>query len=57
MDILITNDSSAGAIAFSGFTAAANNVGDLLDTVNGHKFKISITRINGTSTYFVKALQ
>jgi hypothetical protein len=55
VDILITNGASASAITFSGFTVG--NVGDFFTTVNGHKFIVSIRRINGTSTYVVKALQ
>jgi hypothetical protein len=56
IDILITNGSGAGAIAFAGFTTGAV-VGDALDTVVGHKFVVSIRRINSTATYAVKALQ
>ena len=56
VDILVTNDATAGAITFSGFTVGAN-VGDSLTTTNGHKFIISIRRINSVSTYIVKALQ
>lgn len=55
MDILITNTASAGAVAFSGFTVGA--AGDAFTTTNGHKFIVSIRRINGTPTYVVKALQ
>ncbi len=54
--ILVTNDGSAGTITFSGFTVGSNT-GDTLDTTNGHKFLISILRINGTATYSVTALQ
>jgi len=57
IDILITNGASAGTISFSGSYAVSSNTGDTLDTTNGHKFIISIRRINGTSTYTVKALQ
>lgn len=57
VDILVTNDASAGAITFSGFTVASGNTGDALTTTNGHKFIISIRRINGVSTYLIKALQ
>jgi hypothetical protein len=56
MDILVTNNASAGTISFSGFTVGSNT-GDALDTVNNHLFIISVRRINGTSTYVVKALQ
>jgi len=57
MDILVTNDATAGAITFSGFTIASGNTGDNLDAVNTHKFIISILRINSVATYMVKALQ
>jgi hypothetical protein len=56
MDILVTNDASAGAITFSGYTVNSNT-GEPLTTTNGHKFIISIRRINGVSTYLIKALQ
>jgi hypothetical protein len=56
IDILVVNDGSAGAITFSGFTVGSLT-GDPLTTTNGHKFIISIKRINGTSTYTIKALQ
>jgi hypothetical protein len=55
MDILITNSATAGTISFSGFTVGTT--GDPLTTTNGHKFILSIRRMNGTSTYTVKALQ
>jgi hypothetical protein len=54
--VLITNGGSAGAVNTSAFTVGAN-VGDVVDTVNGHKFMISIVRINGVATYLAKALQ
>jgi hypothetical protein len=50
------NGASAGAIVFSGFTVGSNT-GDSLTTTNTSKFFISIIRINGVSTYVVKALQ
>jgi hypothetical protein len=56
VDLLLTNDGSAGTVTFSGFTVPTNT-GDPLDTVNGHKFLIMVRRINGVSTYFIKALQ
>lgn len=56
MDILITNSGSAGTITFSGFTVNSNT-GEPFTTTNGHKFILSIRRINGTSTYVNKALQ
>jgi len=54
--VLVTNVSGAGAIGFPGFSFGAN-VGDSLDTTVGHKFTISIWRINGTSGYRVAAHQ
>ena len=54
--ILVTNNASAGAITFSGFTTKASP-GDALDTTNGHKFLIEIFTINAISTYRVYALQ
>lgn len=55
MDILITNTSTAGAVTFSGYTVGTT--GDTITTTNGHNFIVSIRRINGVSTYLVKALQ
>ena len=55
IDVLITNGASAGTLTFSGFTVGF--AGDNFTTTNGHKFILSIRRINGTSTYIVKALQ
>ena len=54
--LLVTNNASAGAITFSGFTVGSN-VGDTLTTTNTNKFMIYIVRINGVSTYTIKALQ
>lgn len=54
--LLVTNNSSAGTITFSGFTVGANT-GDTLDTQNNHKFMIVIRRVNGVSTYFIQTLQ
>lgn len=54
--LLITNNASAGTITFSGFTVSAST-GDLYTTTNASKFIFSIIRINGTSTYVIKALQ
>jgi len=56
VDILVTNAAGAGTIGFVGFTAGPN-IGDALTTTVGHKFIISIRRINATSTYVIKALQ
>ncbi len=53
---LMTNGASAAAVTYSGFTVGAN-VGDTYATTNTNKYIISVTRINGTATYFVKALQ
>lgn len=54
--LLITNNGSAGAITWSGFTVGSST-GDALDTTNGHKFLVMINRTNSVSTYIVKALQ
>lgn len=54
--LLVTNGASAGATTFSGFTVGSAT-GDPLDTVSGRKFTISFWRINGTSSYVIKALQ
>jgi len=56
IDVLITNGAGAGAITFTGFTVG-NNTGDLLTVTVGHRFIISFRRINGVSTYVIKALQ
>lgn len=56
IDLLVTNDATAGAIAFSGFTVGAST-GDALTTTNTNKFIISFIRINGVGTYWTKALQ
>lgn len=54
--VLVTNNASAGTITFSGFSVSSNT-GDALTTTNGNKFMITVVRINGTSTYAIKALQ
>lgn len=54
--LLSTNDGSAGAITFSGFSVGSST-GDALTTTNGNKFTISIWRINGVSGYRVAAHQ
>jgi hypothetical protein len=54
--LLVTNNSIAGAITFSGFSVGANT-GDALLTTNTDKFTISIWRINGVSGYRVAAHQ
>ena len=56
IDILLTNGTAAGTITFSGYTVSAS-VGDALTTTSTNKFIISVRRINGTSTYLIKALQ
>ncbi|MDR3474489.1 MAG: phage tail fiber protein [Devosia sp.] len=56
VDILVANGATAGSITFSGFTVGPV-IGDALTTTNGSKFIISIRRINGVSTYVIKALQ
>lgn len=56
VDILVTNDATAGSITFSGFTIGAST-GDTLTTVNTNKFIISVRRINAVATYVIKALQ
>ena len=56
VDILVTNGASAGAITFSGFTVGSST-GSALTTTNGHRFVISIRRINSISTYSIYALQ
>ena len=57
IDFLVTNGASAGAITFSGYTVATGNTGDPLTTTNGHKFMLSVRRINSVSTFVTKALQ
>lgn len=54
--LLVTNNATAGAIAFSGFAVGAL-VGDALTTTNLSKFSISIWRINGTPGYRIAAHQ
>lgn len=54
--LLVTNNGSAGSTTFSGFTVGSNT-GSSLTTTNTSKFKIYIDRINGTSSYFINALQ
>jgi hypothetical protein len=54
--LLVSNNASAGAITFSGFSVPASP-GDPLTTTNGHKFTINIWRINGTSGYRIAAMQ
>lgn len=56
IDILYTNNGSAGSITFSGFTVGTA-IGSALTTTNTSKFIISIRRINSVATYSVYALQ
>jgi hypothetical protein len=56
VDLLVTNGASAGAITFSGFTVGSN-IGDPYVTTSGFKFVFYIRRINGVSTYQIRALQ
>ena len=54
--LLVTNNASAGAVSFSGFSVGANT-GDLLDTINGHKFTLFIWRAAGVAAYRAAAHQ
>src|ERR1035437_2267546 len=54
--IQVTNNGSAGAITFSGFTVSSST-GAALTTTNTNKFMISIARINGSSIYTTTAQQ
>jgi hypothetical protein len=54
--LLITNNASAGAVTFSGFSVGSNT-GDALTTTNGNKFTVDFWRINGTSGYRIAAHQ
>lgn len=54
--LLITNGATAATPTFSGFSVGANT-GDALDNTNAHKFILQVMRINGASTYAIKALQ
>lgn len=56
IDILITNNGSAGSITFSGFTVGAST-GSAFTTTNTNKFILSIRRINSVATYSNYALQ
>ncbi len=57
IDVLITNNASAGAITFAAGFTVNSNTGEPFTTTNGHKFILSIRRIGGVSTYINKALQ
>lgn len=52
----VTNNSSAGAITFSGFSVGSNT-GDALTTTSTSKFDIELTRIGGNPRYYIHALQ
>lgn len=52
----ITNAGSAGTISFSGFTANSNT-GEALTTTNTSVFFVTVIRVGGVATYFIKALQ
>lgn len=56
LDILVTNAASAGSITFSGYSVGSST-GDSLTTTNTNKFIISVRKINGSSTYTIKAMQ
>lgn len=53
--ILVTNGASAGTVTFSGFSGG--NSGDTMATTNTYKYMIFISRVNGVSTYQIKACQ
>lgn len=54
--VLMTNNGSAGAITFSGFSVGSNT-GDALTTTNAQKFSIFIWRVNSVSGYRIAAHQ
>ena len=54
--LLVTNNGSAGAVSFTGFSVGANT-GDSLTTTNTSKFSIFIWRVNSVSGYRVAAHQ
>ncbi len=56
IDILITNSSNAGTIAFSSAFKVGASAGDALTSVNGSMAMVSIQRINGVSTYSTRLL-
>ena len=57
IDILVTNDSNAGTITMSGFTAPSGGGGDTYATTSTYKFILMIRRISSIATYAWKALQ
>lgn len=54
--VRITNNGSAGAVTFSGFSVSATH-GEALTTTNGNIFDVTLTRIGGSPRYFIYALQ
>ena len=54
--VKITNNASAGAVTFSGFTVGSAT-GASLDTVNTHVFTVWIFRVGGTSGFSIFANQ
>lgn len=54
--VRVTNNSSAGAISFSGFLEGGNT-GDTLNATNTNKFDVVLTRIGGNPHYLISALQ
>lgn len=56
IDVLITNNGSAGAITFDAGYAGGTH-GDSLTTTDTQKFIVSVRRINSVSAYIIKALQ
>ncbi len=55
IDILVTNNASAGVITFTNFAGGTH--GDALTTTNTSIFIISIKRIAAVAAYTIKALQ
>lgn len=51
--ILVTNGTAANTITLSGFNVNSATVGVSFDNVSGHKFSMSVWRINGVSGYVV----
>ena len=56
LNILITNGTGAGTITFSGYNVGPYT-GDNLTLISGNIFLINILRINGISSYMIKAYQ
>lgn len=52
-DIQLTNNASAGAVTFSGFTVNSSYTGAAIATTNTSKYFLHIERINGSSIYIV----